>query len=106
MLKTLLIIILSLSGLVVLFILAIFTIGKVYDKLAVVKARRYCEDNDLDFVEVKAFPNHYGLYFKSNGKSFYASFDFERNRTITWKKGTPLDKVERKSKKGSTKQHK
>jgi hypothetical protein len=103
-LKTIIIIILSLVALVVAFIGTIWTIGKIYDKLAVVKARRYCKENKLEFVEVKAFPNHYGLYFKNDGKSFYAGFDFERDRTITWKKGTPLDKVQRK--KGSSAQHK
>jgi len=96
-LKTILIIILLLVGLVALFVLSIWTIGKLYDKLAVVKTKRYCKDNNLEFIEVNAFPNHYGLYFKSGGKSFYASFDFERNRTITWKKGTPLEKVESKA---------
>jgi hypothetical protein len=100
---TLLIIVLFVPALVILFYLTMWVWGKIYDRLAVVKARQYCKDNNLEFVEVKVFPNNYGLYFKSNGKSFYAGFDFERNRTITWKKGTPLDNVERKQKSGSTK---
>jgi hypothetical protein len=101
---TILIVILSLIGIVALFYLSMWALGKVYDKLAVVKARRYCKDNDLDFVQVKIFPNYYGLYFKSDGKSFYASFDTGRNGTIIWKKGSPLDNVERKEKKSITQQ--
>ena len=64
---------------------------KLYDILAEKKAFKYCQENDLEFIEAKAFPNHYGLYFKKEGKRFYASYNFEANRSITWKKGNPLE---------------
>ena len=52
------------------------------DKNAIKLGKNYCEENGLDFKKVKLFPNHYGLYFKSDGKSFYASFGYLRGNTI------------------------
>ena len=49
--------------------------------------------------EVKAFPNHYGLYFKKDGKSYYANYEFVFKKGIIWKKGSPLYKIEIKNSK-------
>ena len=91
--KTLLFIIVSVVGLIAMILLAIRIMTKIGDKRSTRAAKKYCVDNDLEFVEVNAFPNHYGLYFKKGNKKFYASFDFNHNGAITWKKGTPHEIV-------------
>jgi hypothetical protein len=63
------------------------------DFLAKKKAESYCDNNKLDFIKVELFPNHYGLYFKYESKQYYAPFDFEANRTISWKKGDPFERI-------------
>jgi len=98
LLKAIGMLLLLLLGSLALLILLVPIIGKLYDRWALLAARRYCEENGLEYIEVKAFPNHYGLYFRKDGKRLYASYDFERNRTITWKKGSPLDIAEKKLK--------
>lgn len=82
------------GGTVVLVFLLIPIFIKISDRLAFRAARRYCQETGLEFLEAKAWPNHYGLYFRKDGQRLYASFDFERNRTITWKKGSPLEIAE------------
>lgn len=96
--KTFIIVILSVVSIIILFVISILITGKLYDKWALKAAEKYCYENELEFIEAKLFPNHYGLYFKKNGKKFYASYDFKRDRTITWKKETPLDKIAKKQK--------
>ena len=86
------------GGTAVLIFLLIPIFVKLSDRLAFRAARRYCQETGLEFVEAKAWPNHYGLYFRKDGQRHYASFDFERNRTITWKKGSPLEIAENKLK--------
>jgi hypothetical protein len=86
------------GGTVVLIFLLIPIFVKLSDWLAFRAAREYCRTAGLEFVEAKAWPNHYGLYFRKDGQRLYASFDFERNRTITWKKGSPLEIAENKLK--------
>jgi hypothetical protein len=75
----------------VFFITGILILGKFYDKWALQAARKYCGDNDLEYIKAEAYPNHYGLYFCCKGKRLYARYDFGRNRTITWKQGSPLE---------------
>lgn len=84
------------SASVLLLIIAVGVGVTVYDRWALAAARKYCDAAGLEYIEAKAFPNHYGLYFRKDGKRLYASYDFERNRTITWKKGSPLEVAERK----------
>lgn len=81
---------------VLLLMIAVRVVMKVYDRWALMAAQKYCEAAGLEYIEAKAFPNHYGLYFRKDGKRLYASYDFERNRTITWKNGSPLEVAERK----------
>lgn len=82
---------------VLLVMIAVRAAIMLYDRWALAAARRYCEATGLEYIEAKAFSNHYGLHFRKDGKKLYASYDFERNRTITWKKGSPLEIAERKS---------
>ena len=82
-------IILSIVGLVLLLIVVFKAMAKLADQKATRTANEYCKLNGLDFLEVKPFPNHYGLYFKHDGKRYYANFDFEMPNKITWKKGSP-----------------
>ena len=99
---TILLVLMIASGLIVLVFLAIPFLIKLHDWLAARAARRYCRETGLEFVEAKAWPNHYGLYFRVQGKRLYASFDFKRGRTISWKKGTPQEIAERKLSTGRT----
>jgi hypothetical protein len=92
---TLLLIAIGLAGL---FVIAIWITGKPYDNWAIKSAKKYCKENNLEYIEAKAFPNHYGLYFRKGRQQFYASYDFERTRTITWKKESPLQKIEQRRK--------
>lgn len=81
----------AVSGTTLLVILAIPVMVRVYDRLALKAARKYCEEVGLEFIEAKAFSNHHGLYFRKEGKRLHASDDFQRNQTITWRKGSPLE---------------
>jgi hypothetical protein len=94
--KIIFVIILSLVGLIIFLITAIRVMVKYTDYASFKVAKKYCYENDLEFKEAKAFPNHYGLYFKKKGKSYYANYDFELKRGILWKKGSPLDKINTK----------
>ena len=97
--KTLLLIIVSVIGLIATILLVIRIMTKIGDRRSTRAAKRYCIDNDIEFIDVKVFPNHYGLYFKKNNKKFYTSFDFNYDGTITWIKGTPNEIVMSKLKK-------
>ena len=87
-----------LIGVFALLVVIIRIMGKVADIKAAKVAKIYCKDNNLDFIEVKPFPNHYGLYFTFKDKQFYASFDFRMPDKITWKNGSPLEKINAKAK--------
>ena len=69
--------------------------NRLWDIWAKNSAKKYCIKNDLEFIEVKPFPNHYGLYFKKNEKKYYAGFDYEMDRTIHWKKKSPLEIIKK-----------
>lgn len=69
--------------------------NKLWDIWANKSAEKYCIKNDLEFIEVRPFPNHYGLYFRKGKRKYYVGFDFERNRTIQWKKLSPLEKIKK-----------
>ena len=84
-----------LGVLLVLFVL-MMVVGRWYDRMALRAAKAYCQDHGLEYIEANAYPNHYGLYFKQDGKRHYASYDFLANRTISWKKGSPLEVAARK----------
>lgn len=84
-------ILITVFGLIVFFIGVIRGLGKYSDYKAIKSAKQYCKEKNIEVKEIKVFPNHYGLYFKKEGKSYYASYDFVFKRGIVWKKGTPLE---------------
>lgn len=86
-------IVLGIISLLALFILFIRFMGYYSDKRAISKGRKYCEARGYTFKKVEAYPNHYGLFFIKEGMHFYASFDYERDGSFTWKKGSPEDKI-------------
>ncbi len=70
------------------------------------KGKKYCELHGYAFKKVEAFPNHYGLYFKKDEMHFYASFHYERDRSLTWMKGSPEEKIEVRLKKKEERKNK
>ena len=92
-------ILITILGLVTFFIGVIWFLGRYSDYKSFSSVKQYCKENDLEVKDVKAFPNHYGLYFKKDGKSYYANYDFGFKKGIIWKKGSPLEKIEIKNSK-------
>lgn len=83
----------GLISLAILLIGVIKLLGYLADKGAEKKAKSYCIARGYHFKKVEAYPNHYGLFLSYQKMQIYASFDYERDRTITWKKGSPEQKI-------------
>lgn len=71
----------------------IFSVGRLYDFYAPKKAEKYCIAHGLTFLRVEKYPNCYGLFFRKEGRQYYASFDFEIDMSLSWRKGTPQERI-------------
>lgn len=98
-------ILIAIIALIFFFIGVVWILGKYGDYKSIKTAEQYCKENGLEVKEIKAFPNHYGLYFKKDGKSYYANYDFVFKKGIVWKRGSPLEKIEIKTIKLNTKKN-
>lgn len=80
---------------VILLVILYFMFGRklIRNIGAIQSAKVYCSRNNLEYKEVKVFPNHYGLYFRKAAKSYYANYTFKNNEGIAWKNGSPIDKI-------------
>ena len=76
---------------------------KYADKNAIKKGRKYCDDRGYTFKKVEVYPNHYGLFLIKDGMHIYASFDYEKDGSFTWKKGSPEEKIAARLEKNSLK---
>jgi hypothetical protein len=66
------------------------------DKGAVKKGEKYCIEKGYEFKRVEIYPNHYGLFLSYQKMQIYASFDYERDGSLTWKKGSPEEKIRKR----------
>jgi hypothetical protein len=60
----------------------------VLDPLYIWQIRRYCAQRRLENVEIKAWPNHYGVHFSSGGQKKYAKCSVIFGK-IRWKGPSP-----------------
>lgn len=84
MVKTIGIILAIILVLIALIILSLKFINNLTNNAAEKAARKFCNDNNLQFMEIHALPNHYGLYYKKEGELYYSRFHFESGGDITW----------------------
>jgi hypothetical protein len=47
-------------------------------------ARRFCRENNLQFMELSQLENHYVLYYQKQGELYYSKFHFESDGAIIW----------------------
>jgi len=95
----------GLTFLILLFIGLIKLMGFMADKGAEKKGKKYCLEKGYEFKKVEAYPNHYGLFISYQKMQIYASFDYERDGSITWKKGSPEEKINTRLAKKKNKQN-
>jgi len=55
--------------------------------------KKYCESNGFKFLNAKSYELHTRLYFEKSGIKSWANYETDKNYCITWKKETPLEKV-------------
>lgn len=63
-------------------------LGWVLDPLNSRRIRSHCEAVGVAVLEIKPFPNHYGVSFETNGKKEYAKCRVV-GRSIKWKGKAP-----------------
>jgi hypothetical protein len=63
---------------------------KILDPVNAGRIRDYCAKIGVTNVEVRAFPNHYGVHFEKNDKRHYAKCVVTRGQ-ISWKGLAPED---------------
>ena len=89
-------IVLGLLAFVVVLIAVFRGLSKYVDYSAIRLARTYCREHGLKFQEVKIYSSYYGLYFKTDEKTYHAAYEVVKGKGLVWKKGTPLEIVNRK----------
>ena len=67
-------------------------LGKILDPRNARHIRAYCADHGISDVEVRPFPNHYGVRFRYEGRKFYAKCTVARGH-IKWKGQAPDEMV-------------
>lgn len=65
-------------------------LAKVLDPLNANRIRKYCAGVGVTNVEVKPFPNHYGVHFTKNDRKHYAKC-VVAGGTIKWKGPSPAE---------------
>jgi hypothetical protein len=81
-------IILGLIGLLALLAAVPTVMAWTLDPLNSRLIRKYCESFSLTDIEIKAFPNHYGVHFIKDGQKLYAKCSVV-GRKIKWKGPSP-----------------
>jgi hypothetical protein len=65
-------------------------LAKFLDPLNANRIRAYCDSIGVTDVEVKPFPNHYGVHFRKNERKHYAKCTVARGK-IKWKGPSPAE---------------
>ncbi|MFK8060757.1 MAG: hypothetical protein AB8B78_11790 [Polaribacter sp.] len=60
--------------------------------------KKYCEENSLSFLKVKHYEMHTRIYFKKDEIESWANYETDRKYNITWKKESPIEKIQNKKK--------
>lgn len=79
-------------GIVVVIILTLFALLMLYSKFitklankgAEKAARKFCKENDLQFIELHETQNNYVLYYQQEGELYSSKFHFESDGVIIW----------------------
>jgi hypothetical protein len=79
-------------GIVVVIMLTLFALLMLYSKLitklankgAEKAARKFCKENDLQFIELHESQNNYVLYYQQEGELYSSKFHFESDGVIIW----------------------
>jgi len=58
--------------------------------------KKYCEENGLTFIKARSFELHTRLYFSNDGKEGWANYETDKDGNITWKRESPLEKLQSK----------
>lgn len=83
------------GGLILLSFSIIEIKNSIVDRKANRLVKNYCKEHGLEIVELNYLPGQYGLYFKKDGKVYYAGFSLESGK-IKWMKLNPLEKIKRR----------
>lgn len=65
-------------------------LAKVLDPLNAKRIRKYCAGVGVTEVEVKTFPNHYGVHFTKNDRKHYAKCIVTKGE-IRWRGPSPAE---------------
>jgi hypothetical protein len=84
MIQTIGIVIIALLLLAALLMLSSKFITKLANRGAEKAARKFCKENDLQFIELHESRNHYVLYYQQNGELYSSQFHFESDGVIIW----------------------
>ena len=82
-------------GIALLIFLASLLFEIIHDFRAKRAARAYCDENEIKVIELKAYKNAYGVYFKCDGKRNYARFTYYGKRKLKWAKESPLEVIQK-----------
>jgi hypothetical protein len=63
----------------------------------ILEGKRYCEENDLNFLNGKYFEKHIRLHFEKDGFKSWANYKVDKEGNIKWLKETPLEKIKQKT---------
>ena len=63
-------------------------LGRILDPINIRRVKAHCEAAGCSGIEIKAWPNHYGVSFQKNGAKHYAKCRVV-GRSIKWKGKSP-----------------
>lgn len=82
-------------AIVILIVTALTLWDLIHDYKAKQAAKAYCEENEIEIIELKAYKNAYGVYFRCNGKRKYARYSYYGKGKLHWAKDSPLEMIEK-----------
>ncbi len=82
---------------IIIVVVAILWVRSVFSRRQdIVAARKYCEENDLTFLNCKVYEKHIRLHYEKDGVPGWANYKIDKQGDIKWIKETPLEKLELK----------
>lgn len=80
---------------IIIAIVAVLWVRSVFSKRQDMNlAKKYCEDNDITFLNCVVYEKHLRLHYKKDGVSGWANFKIDKQGEIKWLKETPLEKIQ------------
>ncbi len=79
---------------IIIAVVAILWVRSVFAKRQDINcAKRYCEENDITFVNCVVYEKHIRLHYEKDGVSGWANFKINKQGEIKWLKGSPVEKL-------------